>query len=140
MAKLIEHRARFLKREIKTRNQLSIVLRNIHVGYLKRRRKRHVPDVKHQIFSVFCPLNCIMRFTRRKISNITEERFETGVIWMSPGRLFHMGGGGGEKGERKFWKTRGKLATKARNTCGRAGKIMSCSEERQALLKDFWVI
>lgn len=94
MAKLIEHRARFLKREIKTRNQLSIVLRNIHVGYLKRRRKRHVPDVKHQIFSVFCPLNCIMRFTRRKISNITEERFETGVIWMSPGRLFHMGGGG----------------------------------------------
>lgn len=97
MVNLIEHHARFLKREIKTRNQLSIVLRNIHVGYLERRRKRHAPHVKHQIFSVFRPLNCIMRFTRRKISNITEERFETVVLWRSPGRLFHMWGGEGGK-------------------------------------------
>lgn len=73
MAKLTEHHGIFPKRVTNTWKQISIVLRNINVGYLKRRIKRPAAHVKHQIFSVACPPNDTMKFTRRKVSKITEE-------------------------------------------------------------------
>lgn len=46
----------------------------------KMEKKHHThTHVKHQIFSGAHPPNCIMRFTRRKVSNITEEGSETEV-------------------------------------------------------------
>lgn len=56
------------------------------------KKKKTSPHVKYQIFSVAYPPKCIMRFTRRKVSNITEEGFETEVLWITPGRLLHMCG------------------------------------------------
>lgn len=73
----MENHEIFPKREIKTWKYFSIVLRNI--GYLKWNKNHTRTHVKHQIFSGAHPSNCTMRFTRRKVNNITEEGSETEV-------------------------------------------------------------